>query len=64
MADSVIGSKEMATIIITFVLSIYKLYMNQDFPIDAPTILACGLAVVGFIRLFLTQSKITSILPK
>jgi hypothetical protein len=64
MADSVIGSKEMATIIITFALSIYKLYMNQEFPVDAAAILAAGLALTGFIRVFLTQNKITSFLPK
>jgi len=64
MADSVIGSKEIAMFIIAVLLQQGVAYTGVPFPLDATQIYAVCFAIAMMIRVFLTNQKITSIMPK
>ena len=64
MADSVIGSKEIAMAVITFVLANVVKSTGIDFPLTPDQIYAGGLAATAMIRVFWTSGKIQGLLPK
>jgi hypothetical protein len=64
MADSVIGSKEILIGIIALVLANLKTITGIEFPVPPEMIYAAGIALMGIVRVFFTEGKIDSILPK
>lgn len=64
MGNSVVGSKEVIVIFIAFVLAEVVKQTGIAFPLDANQIYEAGLAIAAVIRIFWTQGKITSFLPK
>jgi hypothetical protein len=64
MADSVIGSKEIAIFIITIVVQQVVSMTGAPFPLTPEQILAAGFTLMAAARILWTQGKITSFLPK
>ena len=64
MAESVIGSKEVAIAILTFVLANLGQLTGVEFPLSPDQIYGAGLAIMAMVRIFWTSGKIQSILPK
>jgi hypothetical protein len=64
MAESVIGSKEVAIAIITFVLANLGQLTGVEFPLTPDQIYGAGIALMLMARIFWTSGKIQSILPK
>jgi hypothetical protein len=64
MAESVIGSKEVAIAIISYALVLLGKSTGIDFPLTPEQIFATGIAVIAMVRVLWTSEKIQSILPK
>ncbi len=64
MAESVIGSKEIAIAVITFVLANIASVTGTALPLTSEQIYASGLILMGLVRTFWTSGKIQSFLPK
>ena len=64
MSDSVLGSKEVAIAIITFVIANVVQYSGVQFPLTPEQIYGAGVALLAIVRVFMTDGKITSFLPK
>jgi hypothetical protein len=64
VAESVVGSKEVAIIVIGFVLGKILEITGVAFPLTPDQIYQAALAAAGVVRIFWTSGKIQSILPK
>ena len=64
MGDAVLGSKEIAIFAITVILQQSLKATGIDFPLTPEQIYAAGLALMAIVRVFWTEGKITSFLPK
>lgn len=64
MAESVIGSKEVAIAILTFIVANLGQATGVEFPLSPDQIYAAGIAVMAMVRIFWTSGKIQSLLPK
>lgn len=64
MGESVIGSKEVAIAIITFILANVVQTTGIQFPLTPEQIYGAGVALMAIVRVLWTQSKIESLLPK
>lgn len=64
MSDSVIGSKEVAIVIIGFAIGKALEMTGIAFPLTPDQIYQAGLALAGIVRVFWTSGKITSFMPK
>jgi hypothetical protein len=63
MSESVVGSKEVAIAVITFVLANIVQYAAVQFPLSPEQIYGAGVAVLAIVRIFMTDGKITTLLP-
>ena len=61
MADSIIGSKEVAVAIIAYVLGLAVQFTGVAFPLSPEQIFASGVALMAIVRVFWTSGKIQSI---
>ena len=64
MSDSLIGSKEVAVVVIGFVIGKALELTGIPFPLTPEQIYEAFLAAAGIVRVLWTSGKITSILPK
>ena len=64
MAESVIGSKEIAIFVITVALQQAVSLTGAAFPLSPEQIYAAGVAAMAIVRVFWTEGKITSVLPR
>lgn len=64
MADSLIGSKEVAIAFITFAIANLVQYTGVAFPLTPDQIYLTGVALMAMIRIFVTDGKITTLFPK
>jgi hypothetical protein len=64
MAESVIGSKEIAIFVITVLIQQAVALTGAPFPLDPAQIYATGLTLMAIVRVIWTSGKIQSILPK
>jgi hypothetical protein len=64
MTDSVIGSKEVAIAVITFMLANVVQMTGVQFPLTPDQIYGAGIALLAMVRVFMTDGKITSFMPK
>jgi hypothetical protein len=64
MADSVIGSKEIAIFIITVLLQQIVSLTGTPFPLTPEQMYAAGFTLAAAVRIIWTEGKITSFLPK
>ena len=60
MAESVIGSKEVAIAILTFVLANLGQLTGIEFPLTPEQVYGAGLALMAMVRVFWTSGKIQS----
>jgi hypothetical protein len=60
MAESFIGSKEVAIAILTFVLANLGQLTGVEFPLTPEQIYGAGLALMAMVRVFWTSGKIQS----
>jgi hypothetical protein len=60
MAESVIGSKEVAIAILTFVLANLGQLTGVEFPLTPDQVYGAGLALMAMVRVFWTSGKIQS----
>lgn len=60
MAESVIGSKEVAIAILTFVLANLGQLTGIEFPLTPEQVYGAGLALIAMVRVFWTSGKIQS----
>ena len=60
MAESVIGSKEVAIAIISYALVLLGKITGIDFPLTPEQIFATGIAVMAMVRVLWTSEKIQS----
>ena len=64
MAESVIGSKEIAIFVITVALQQAVSLTGAAFPLSPEQIYAAGLSMMAIARVVWTEGKIQSVLPK
>lgn len=64
MADNVVTSKEVLTVIITFIVAQIVKTTGVEVPITAEQIYMTGLALAGIIRVLWTNESIRRIFPK
>lgn len=64
MADSVIGSKEVAIAILTFLLANLVKSTGIEFPLSPEQVYLSGISLMAMVRVFWTSGKIQSLIPK
>lgn len=64
MANSVIGSKEVAIAILTFLLANLVKSTGIEFPLTPEQVYLAGISLMTMIRIFWTSGKIQSLMPK
>lgn len=64
MADNVVTSKEVLTVIITFIVAQIVKTTGVEVPITAEQIYMTGLALAGIIRVLWTKESIGRIFPQ
>lgn len=64
MADNVVTSKEVLTVIITFIVAQIVKATGVEVPITAEQIYMTGLAIAGIIRVLWTKESIRRIFPQ
>ena len=64
MAESVIGSKEIAIFAITVLLQHAVAFTGVEFPLSPEQIYAAGLSLMAIVRIAFTEGKIEGFLPK
>jgi hypothetical protein len=64
MAESVVGSKEVALAVIALALANIVQYTGIQFPLTPDQIYGAGISGLAILRIFFTNSKITSLLPQ
>ncbi len=62
MSENVIGSKEVAIAIITFVLANLGRITSVEFPLSPEQIYASGIALMAMVRILWTSEKIQRII--
>lgn len=61
---SVIGSKEVAIAVLTFLLANLVQVTGIEFPLSPEQVYSAGIAAMAMVRVFWTSGKIQSLLPK
>ena len=64
MADNVVTSKEVLTVLITFIVAQIVKTTGVEVPITAEQIYMTGLALAGIIRVLWTKESIRRIFPQ
>lgn len=64
MGSAIIGSKEVAIAILTFILGNVVAATGVEFPLTPEQIYSTGLAIMAIVRILWTNEKITKIIPE